>query len=134
MDLAALTATILKRLRDPQADFQLQACVRGEDETLWLTRRGARVTLTVLGPSGGELEWSESAFRDADPQRAFDELQARINLVVLHSGGPFPDDLMPLFLPDETQPVARYKAEWASWEAFDNWLASAGRGQASPPP
>jgi len=122
MDPGALTATILKRLRDPQADFQLQACVRGEDETLWLSRRGPRVTLTVLGPSGGELDWGESAFRDVDPQRAFDQLRERINLVVLHAGGPFPDDLMPLFLPDETQPVASYRAEWPSLEEFHAWL------------
>ncbi len=123
-DLAQLTSGILARLRDPQADFQLQACARGEDESLWLTRQGTRVTLAVIGTGGGEILWQESAFRDADPQQAFDQLGERIELVVLNAGGPFPDELRPLFAADESQPVARYKAEWPSWSAFRAWLTS----------
>ncbi len=130
-DLTALTSMILRRLRDPQADFQLQASLRGMEESLWLTRRAAKVTLSVLGPGGGEVDWNESGLRDTNPQRAFDQLRDRIDLVVLHAGGPFPDDLMPLFLPDETQPLARYKAEWPSWDEFYRWLG--GPGQAGPP-
>jgi hypothetical protein len=126
-DLAELTSAIVARLRDPQADFQVQACARGEDESLWLTRQGNRVTLAIIGPGGGEVVWEESAFHDADPQQAFDQLGERIELVVLHAGGPFPDELRPLFVADESQPVARYKAEWPSWSAFRAWLGPAPR-------
>lgn len=121
-DLASLTTTVLQRLRDPQADFELQVYIRGESETLWLTRRGARVRLSAVGTGGGELDWQESAYRNVDPPLAFDELADRVDLVVLYAGGPFPDELMAQFLPDETQPIARYKAEWPSWDAFTAWL------------
>ncbi len=121
-DLTTLTSAVLQRLRDPQADFELQAYIRNASETLWLSRRGPRVRLSVVGSGGGELEWEESSFRTVNPQLAFDALKDRIELVVLYAGGPFPDELMPLFVPDESQPVATYKAEWPSWDAFTDWL------------
>ncbi len=126
-DLAALTRAILQRLRDPQADFELQAYVQGESDTVWLSRRGPQVTLRALGPGGGEVDWHEAAFQRIDPQQAFWALAERINLVALYAGGPFPDDLMPLFRADESQPLATYKAEWPSWDTFLAWLRPAHR-------
>ena len=120
--LPALAASVLARLRDPEADFELQALVRGEDESVWLVRRGARLTLRVLGPGGGEIDWAASAYRGLDPQLALDGLGERIDLVVLYAGGPFPDDLMPVFVPDESGPTVRYRATWESWPAFRAWL------------
>jgi hypothetical protein len=123
-DLAGLTRAILTRFHDPEAEFQLQAVVGGAEESVWLRRRGARVTLQVIGPGGGETDWKSSGFRDIDPQKAFHTLRSRIDLVTLYAGGPFPDELMRLFVPDETQPVASYKAEWPSWDAFEGWLSA----------
>lgn len=122
--LPALAASVLARLRDPEADFELQALVRGQDESVWLTRRGPRLTLRVLGPGGGEIDWTASAQRALDPQRAFDELGDRIDLVVLYAGGPFPDELMDVFAPDESGPTVRYRASWDGWAAFRAWLSS----------
>jgi len=126
-DLADLTRSILQRLRDPQADFRLQAMVRDQAQTLWLTRRGASVTLQVLDSGGAEVDWAESAFANLDPQRAFDQLGERITAVTLYAGGPFPDELMPIFVPDESQPLATYQAEWPGWPAFTAWLQPAAR-------
>ncbi len=132
-DLAALTGAILQRLRDPHADFRLQVYVRDTKETIWLERKGARVMLTVIGAGGGELDWSDSPFRAHDPQRAFAALQDRIDSVALYAGGPFPDDLLGIFLPDESQTLATYRAEWPSWNAFTAWLQQkeAAQGAAS---
>jgi len=63
MTLAELARAVLRQLRDPEADFELQALVRGQTESLWLTRRGQRLLLRVLGAGGGELGWEESGFR-----------------------------------------------------------------------
>lgn len=123
-ELAELTRAILARFHDPEAEFQLQAVVGGAEESVWLRRRGARVTLQVVGPGGGETDWKSSGFRDIDPQQAFQALRSRIDLVTLYAGGPFPDELMRLFVADETQPVASYKAEWPSWDAFEAWLGA----------
>jgi len=38
--ITEVAAAVLKRLRYPDADFDLQALVRGEASSLWLTRRG----------------------------------------------------------------------------------------------
>jgi hypothetical protein len=124
--ITEVAAAVLKRLRDPDADFELQALVRAETSSLWLTRRGSRLLLRVLGPGGGELGWDASAFRGHDPQRAFSELGKRIELVTLFVGGPLPDRLIGLFLPDESGPVVRYRAEWEGWEEFGSWLQPAG--------
>ena len=123
MRLTEIATAILKRLRDPEADFDLQALVRGEAESLWLTRRGTRLRLLVLGAGGGELAWEESAFRDTDPEGAFSQLADRIDLVTVFVGGPLPDELLGLFLPDESGPAVRYRAEWEGWPAFGGWLA-----------
>jgi hypothetical protein len=123
-DLAELTRAILARFHDPEAEFQLQAVLGDADESIWLRRRGARVTLQVIGAGGGEADWKLSGFRDIDPQQAFHALRDRIDLVTLYAGGPFPDELMRLFVADETQPVASYKAEWPSWDAFEAWLSA----------
>jgi hypothetical protein len=120
--LADLARAILRRLRDPEAGFELQALVRGEAQAIWLARRGASLTLQVIGPGGGEVPWEESAFAGADPGRAFEELAGRIDLVVLYAGGPLPDELIGVFQPDESGPVVRYRAEWGSWEEFRDWL------------
>lgn len=120
--LADLATAILLRLRDPDADFELQALVRGETDAVWLWRRGARLVLRVIGPGGGEVEWEESAYRSEDPDGAFDALADRIDLVVLHAGGPFPEDLIEVFRPDESGPTVRYRAEWAAWDDFKRWL------------
>jgi hypothetical protein len=120
--LPEIAAAVLRRLRDPEADFELQALVRGQDQSLWLTRRGPRLLLRVLGAGGGELRWEESAFRGHDPQRVFDELGDRIDLVTLFAGGPLPDELLGLFMPDESGPTVRYRAEWPGWIEFANWM------------
>ena len=120
--LTEVAAAVLNRLRDPEADFELQALVRGESQSLWLTRRGPRLLLRVLGAGGGELEWERSAFRDRDPQLAFGELGDRIDLVSLFVGGPLPEELIGLFLPDESGPTVRYRAEWGAWGDFTGWL------------
>jgi len=127
MTLAELARAVLKRLRDPEADFELQALVRNEAESLWLTRRGQRLLLRVLGAGGGELGWEESAFRDRDPDRVFSQLAEGIDLVTLFVGGPLPDELIGLFIPDESGPAVRYRAEWEAWREFDQWLAQPGR-------
>jgi hypothetical protein len=57
-----------------------------------------------------------------DAQRAFEQLGDRIELLTLFSGGPFPDDLLHVFRPDESGPSVRYRAQWESWEAFRSWL------------
>ena len=124
MTLTEVAAAVLNRLRDPEADFELQALVRGESQSLWLTRRGPRLLLRVLGAGGGELEWERSAFRDQDPQLAFGELSDRFDLVSLFVGGPLPDELIGLFLPDESGPTVRYRAEWGGWDDFTAWLKS----------
>jgi hypothetical protein len=121
--LTDVAALVLRRLRDPEADFELQALVRGRAESLWLTRRGPRLLLRVLGAGGGELEWEESAFREQDPQRAFSQLDERIDLVTLFVGGPLPQRLIGRFLPDDSGPVVRYRAEWGGWKEFGRWLA-----------
>jgi hypothetical protein len=126
MSLPDVATAVVKRLRDPEADFELQALVRGETESLWLTRRGPRLLLRVLGAGGGELDWEESAFRDHDPQQAFSQLGDRIDLVTLFVGGPLPDELIGLFLPDEAGPVVRYRAEWEGWDDFRSWLEPQG--------
>jgi hypothetical protein len=120
--LPEIAAAVLRRLRDPEADFELQALVRDEDQSLWLTRRGPRLLLRVLGVGGGELRWEESAFRDHDAQRVFGELGDRIDLVTLFVGGPLPDDMLGKFLPDESGPTVRYRAEWPGWAEFASWL------------
>jgi hypothetical protein len=122
LTLSEVAAAVLRRLRDPEADFELQALVRGEDQSLWLSRRGPRLLLRVLGASGGELRWEEAAFRDHEPDRVFDQLGDRIDLVTLFVGGPLPDGLLGRFLPDESGPVVRYRAEWAGWTEFEGWL------------
>jgi len=122
MLLTELAAAVLTRLRDPEADFELQALVRGESQSLWLRRQGPRLQLQVLGAGGGELDWEDSAFRAHDPQRAFSQLAGRIDLVTLFVGGPLPDELIGLFLPDESGPVVRYRAEWEGWSDFGGWL------------
>jgi hypothetical protein len=122
MNLSEVATAVLKRLRDPEADFELQALVRGESQSLWLSRSGPRLLLRVLGAGGGELDWKESAFRDQDPQQALSQLGERIDLVSLFVGGPLPDELIGLFLPDESGPVVRYRAEWEGWGAFRDWL------------
>ncbi len=124
-DLTALTRQILHRLRDPQADFQLQAHVRDQSETIWLIRRGASVSLQVLDSGGAEVDWGRSAFASADPQRIYGQVGEQITLVVIYAGGPFPDDLMQVFVPDESQPTATYRAEWQSWDAFVAWIKPA---------
>jgi hypothetical protein len=128
--LTDIATAVLRRLRDPEADFELQALIRGETESLWLTRRGPRLLLQVLGGGGGELEWERSAFRAHAPERAFAELADRIELVTLFAGGPLPDELLGLFLPDEAGTGIRYRAEWEGWDAFQRWL---GPGSPSPP-
>lgn len=127
-ELARLTSAILQRLRDPQADFRLQAIVRDQGHTLWLTKRASSVSLVVLDAGGAEVDWAESAFRDLNPQQAYDQLADRIIMVALYAGGPFPDDLMAVFVPDESQPLATYKAEWHDWPAFTSWLKAPARG------
>ena len=122
MTLAEVATAVLRRLRDPEADFELQALVRGETESLWLSRRGPRLLLRVLGAAGGELDWGESAFRDQDPRRAFSQFGERIDLVTLFVGGPLPEELIGLFVPDESGPAVRYRAEWDGWGEFGNWL------------
>lgn len=122
MTLTDVARAILKRLGDPEADFELQALVRGQTESVWLTRRGQRLLLRVLGAGGGELDWEESAFRDRDPEHAFEQLAERFDLVTLFVGGPLPDELIGLFLPDESGPTVRYRAEWGGWGAFVQWL------------
>jgi len=122
MTLAELARAVLRQLRDPEADFDLQALLGDQTESLWLTRRGQRLLLRVLGPGGGELGWEESVFRDRDPDRVFPQLAQGIDLVTLFVGGPLPDGLMGLFMPDESGPVVRYRAEWGGWEEFDRWL------------
>jgi hypothetical protein len=122
MTLAEVAAAVLKRLRDPEADFELQALVRGEAESLWLRRHGSRLLLQVLGAGGGELDWEASPFRDRDPRRAFSQLAERIDLVALFVGGPLPEELLGLFFPDESGPVVRYRAEWEGWADFGRWL------------
>ena len=124
--LTDLAASILGRLRDPEADFELQAIVGGRPESLWLTRRGPRLLLRVLGPGGGELEWEASRFRDQDPQRVFSQLGERIELVTLFVGGPLPEGLAGLFQPDESGPVVRYRAEWGGWSELASWLDGPG--------
>jgi hypothetical protein len=126
MTLPEVAAAVLKRLRDPEADFELQALVRGESQSLWLTRRGPRLLLRVLGSGGGELDWERSAFRDQDPQLAFSRLDDRIEGVTLFVGGPLPDELIGLFMPDESGPVVRYRAEWSGWKEFATWLEPPG--------
>jgi hypothetical protein len=121
--LPDLAWAILRRLHDAEAEFELQALVRGESEALWLTRKGMSLTLRVVGSGGGELPWEESAFRDADPRRPFAELAGQIDLLVLYAGGPFPDELINVFQPDESGPLVRYRAEWGSWQEFQDWLA-----------
>lgn len=76
----------------------------------------------VLGGGGGELDWERSAFRDLEPQEVFSRLGDRIDLVTLFAGGPFPEELLGLFLPDESGPVVRYRAEWEGWTEFESWL------------
>jgi hypothetical protein len=125
MTLTEIGTAVLARLRDPEADFELQALVRGEVESLWLSRRGPRLLLRVLGAGGGELDWQESAFRDRDPERAFSQVGDRIDLVALFAGGPLPDELIGLFVPDESGPTVRYRAEWEGWRDFESWLGSA---------
>lgn len=122
MTLTDIARAILKRLGDPEADFELQALVRDQTESVWLTRRGQRLLLRVLGAGGGELDWEESAFRDRDPERAFEQLAERFDLVTLFVGGPLPDELIGLFLPDESGPTVRYRAEWGGWGEFVQWL------------
>lgn len=122
MTLTDIARAILKRLGDPEADFELQALVRSQTESLWLTRRGQRLLLRVLGAGGGELDWQESAFRHQDPQRVFVQLAERIDLMTLFVGGPLPDELIGLFLPDESGPTVRYRAEWGRWGDFVQWL------------
>jgi hypothetical protein len=124
MTLAPVAAAVLRRLRDPEAEFELQALVRGEDQSLWLGRRGPRLLLRVLGPGGGELRWAEAAFHEHDPERVFEELAGRIDLVTLFAGGPLPEELLGRFLPDEAGPTVRYRAEWAGWPEFEDWLES----------
>jgi hypothetical protein len=121
--LAEIAAAVLRRLRDPEADFELQALVRGQDQSLWLGRRGPRLLLRVLGSGGGELRWEEAAFRDRDPDRVFAQLGERIDLVTLFVGGPLPEDLIGRFLPDESGPMVRYRAEWTGWTDFERWLS-----------
>ena len=123
-ELRALATAVLARLRDPDAEFELQALVRSATDSVWLARRGRRLTLLALGNGGGEVSWEESAFGDVDPERAFDQLRERIDLVVLYTGGPLPDELMGIFQPDESGPVVRYRAEWGRWDEFESWLGS----------
>ncbi len=99
--------------------------MRGESESIWLERHQARLTIRVLGAGGGEIEWSDSAFSDVAPLRAFEQLGDRIEVVALFSGGPFPEDLMAVFAPDEAGPATRYRAEWPGWAAFLKWLSPA---------
>ena len=40
-------------------------------------------------------------------------------------GGPLPDEQIGLFLPDESGPVVRYRAEWPGWQEFEGWLEPA---------
>jgi hypothetical protein len=122
MTLTEIARAILKRLGDPEADFELQALVRGQTESLWLTRRGQRLLLRVLGAGGGELDWAASAFRDQDPDRVFLQVAEGIDLLTLFVGGPLPDELIGLFLPDESGPTVRYRAEWGGWAEFVQWL------------
>src|SRR6266851_2315067 len=122
-DLPELATAILQRLRDPEAEFELQALISGETESVWLSRRGPRLTLQVVGLGGGELDWGRSAFAEVDAQKAFEQLGDRIELLTLFSGGPFPDDLMEVFQPDESGPRVRYRAQWESWDAFRSWLS-----------
>lgn len=124
MTLTDVAVAVLRRLRDPEADFELQVLVRDEAESLWLTRTGPRLRLRVLGAGGGELPWEEAAFRDLDPQRVFAQLGDRIDLVTMFAGGPLPDDLMGRFLPDESGPAVRYRAEWEGWDEFGAWLGA----------
>jgi hypothetical protein len=121
-ELQVLATAILQRLRDPEADFELQALIRGETESIWLSRRGPRLTVRVVGEGGGELDWADSSYAAVDAQRAFEQLGDRIELLTLFSGGPFPDDLLHVFRPDESGPSVRYRAQWESWEAFRSWL------------
>jgi hypothetical protein len=121
--LAELAAAVLRRLRDPEAEFDLQVLVRGEDQSLWLSRRGPRLLLRVLGAGGGELRWEEAAFREHAPEHVFAELGDRIDLVALFAGGPLPEDLHGTFAPDEAGPAMRYRAEWPGWTEFAAWLS-----------
>ena len=57
---------------------------------------------------------------------AFSQLAGRIDLVTLFVGGPLPDELIGLFLPDESGPVVRYRAEWEGWDDFRSWLEPQG--------
>lgn len=120
--LTQVAAAVLLRLRDPEAEFELQALVQGEEQSLWLSRRGPRLLLRVLGAGGGELRWEEAAFREHEPEQVFTELGERIDLVTLFAGGPLPDDLLGSFAPDESGPVVRYRAEWPGWADFEGWL------------
>jgi hypothetical protein len=122
--LSELAAAVLRRLGDPEADFELQALVRGEDQSLWLSRRGPRLLLRVLGAGGGELRWEEAAFREHPPERVFADVAGQVDLVTLFAGGPLPEDLPGRFVPDEAGPVVRYRAEWSDWAEFAAWLAS----------
>jgi len=121
-ELERLATSILRRLRDPEAEFQFQAVVSDAAESVWLSRRGPRLRLQALSAGGGEVGWEESSFRSVDPRRVFQQLAERIQLVSLFSGGPFPEDLMSVFQSDESGPVVRYRAEWPSWSAFEQWL------------
>jgi len=122
MTLPELATAVLRRLRDPEADFELQVLVRDESQSLWLSRRGPRLQLLALGAGGGEVDWERSAFKDLDPVGAFTRLADRLDLVVLFVGGPLPEELMGLFLPDEAGPSVRYRAEWGGWKQFEDWL------------
>jgi len=123
--LAEVAAAVLRRLHDPEADFELQVLVRGQADSLWLTRQGPRLLLRALGAGGGELPWEEAAFRDDDPLTVFQQLGDRIDLVTLFVGGPLPDELIGRFLPDDSGPVVRYRAEWGGWTEFESWLGAA---------
>ena len=122
MTLPELATAVLRRLRDAEADFELQALVRDESQSLWLSRRGPRLQLLALGAGGGEVDWERSAFKDVDPEGAFTQLADRLDLVALFVGGPLPEELMGLFQPDEAGPIVRYRAEWGGWKHFEDWL------------